>query len=38
MSTILHTVFDVGKMRLDPTIPRKPGQLVLNGTPIKELF
>ena len=38
MTTILHTVFDVGKMRLDSTIPRVPGQLVLDGTPIKELF
>ncbi len=38
MSTILHTVFDVGKMRLDPTVPRNPGKLVLDREPIKELF
>ena len=38
MSTILHTVFDAGKMRLDPTVPRKPAKLVLDREPIKELF
>jgi len=38
MTTIMHTVFDVGKMRLDPTVPRDMAQLIQNGSPIEELF
>ena len=38
MSTILHTVFDAGKMRLDPTVPLQTGKLVLDREPIQELF
>ena len=38
MSTILHTVFDVGKMRLDSTVPRNLSQLIQSGERIEELF
>ena len=38
MTTIMHTVFDVGKMRLDSTLPRDLNQRIQKGTPIKELF
>ena len=38
MSSIMHTVFDVGKMRLDSTVPRNLSQLLQNNPPIEELF
>ncbi len=38
MGTILHSVFDVGQMRVARNIPREVMQLVDNSPPIKELF
>ncbi len=38
MATIMHTMFDVGKMRLDSTIPRNLDQLIQAGQPIEPLF
>lgn len=37
MSTILHTLFDAGKLRVDPGIPQAIAKLV-EADPIRELF
>ena len=37
MATIMHTLLDVGKMRLDSTVPREVSQLVHAGEPIDQL-
>ena len=38
MATVMHTLFDVGTMRLQPGLPPKVSQLVENGQPIGPLF
>jgi uncharacterized protein (DUF1501 family) len=38
MATIIHTLFDVGKLRLRQGIPRELLQLTEVGEPIKQLF
>ena len=37
LSTVLHALFDVGQMRLDPAVPRELARLV-EAKPIEELF
>jgi hypothetical protein len=37
-ATILHVLFDVGKMRLDASLPQKVLDRAQRGTPIRELF
>jgi hypothetical protein len=38
LTTILHTVFDVGQLRVARGLPRELAALVQDGQPIKELF
>jgi len=38
MATVMHTLFDVGQMRLQPGLPPKVSKLVENGQPIGPLF
>jgi uncharacterized protein (DUF1501 family) len=38
MATITHTVFDVGKMRLQASLPPEILRLTENGRPIEQLF
>jgi uncharacterized protein (DUF1501 family) len=38
MSTIMHTLFDVGEMRLQQGLPPDLRRLVENGRPIETLF
>ena len=38
MATILHAMFDVGKLRLEAGLPRELSALFDNGQPIRELF
>jgi hypothetical protein len=38
MATVFHAMFDVGKLRLDPSIPADLSRLVQAGEPIGELF
>jgi uncharacterized protein (DUF1501 family) len=38
VATLMHTMFDAGKMRLDTGLPREFSQLVLDSKPIAELF
>ena len=38
MATVMHTLFDVGEMRLQPGLPPRVSQLVENGQPIGPLF
>ena len=38
MATVFHTLFDVGQLRLDPSIPADLSRLVQSHEPIKELF
>ncbi len=38
MSTLMHTLFDVGQLRLVQGLPRNLTQLVENGQPIQQLF
>jgi hypothetical protein len=37
LSTVLHALFDVGQMRLDPGVPRELARLA-EAPPIAELF
>ena len=37
-ATVMHTLFDVNKMRLDVTLPQKLQDRAQRGTPIRELF
>jgi hypothetical protein len=37
VATILHTLFDVGQLRLEPGLPRELLRLVETGEPIREL-
>jgi hypothetical protein len=37
MSTIFHSLFDIGKLRLDPAVPRDVAKLIEQGQPIGEL-
>ena len=38
MATVLHTMFDVGQLRLAAGLPQDLLRLVENGQPIRELF
>jgi uncharacterized protein (DUF1501 family) len=38
MSTIFHSLFDIGKLRLDPAVPRDVAKLIEQGQPIAELM
>ena len=38
MATVLHTMFDIGRLRLEPGIPRDLAKLIENGHPIGQLF
>jgi hypothetical protein len=38
MSTLMHTMFDVGLFRLKQGVPRELSNLVENGKPIEQLF
>lgn len=38
MATIMHTLFDVGQLRLAPAVPRDLMQTIERGEPIRELF
>ena len=38
MATLMHTLFDVGTLRLESGIPRSLSKLIENGKPIRELF
>jgi hypothetical protein len=38
MATVMHTLFDVGQMRLQPGLPPEVSKLVENGQPIGPLF
>jgi uncharacterized protein (DUF1501 family) len=37
MATVMHTVLDIGRLRLDASVPRNLAQLIENGKPIKQL-
>jgi uncharacterized protein (DUF1501 family) len=37
MATLFDTVFDLGQMRLDPSLPREVGAALLRGRVIREL-
>jgi hypothetical protein len=37
VATILHTLFDVGQLRLEPGVPRDLARLIERGEPIREL-
>jgi hypothetical protein len=36
-ATIMHTLFDVGQLRIDPSVPRDISQVITAGAPIKQL-
>lgn len=38
MATVMHTLFDVGAMRLDPSVPREISQHIDRGSRIEQLF
>ncbi|MEO2023359.1 MAG: DUF1501 domain-containing protein, partial [Pirellulaceae bacterium] len=38
MATIMHTLFDIGKVRLDPALPRELIELLEKDRPIDRLF
>lgn len=38
MATVMHTLFDIGQLRLVRGVPREVTQLVESGQPIRELF
>ena len=38
MSTIMHTLFDLGELRLDPSLPRDVANVVQSGEPIQPLM
>jgi uncharacterized protein (DUF1501 family) len=38
MASIMHTLFDVGQLRLAPAVPRELMQTIERGEPIRELF
>ena len=37
LSTVMHSLFDVGKLRLASGIPKELVRVIENGTPIREL-
>jgi hypothetical protein len=37
LATIMHTVFDVGQLRLDRTLPSDLQRMITEGQPIVEL-
>ena len=37
-ATIMHTLFDIGELRLQPSVPRDIAQIIERDTPISELF
>jgi len=38
MATVMHTLFDIGTLRLDSSVPRNISQHIERGRPIDELF
>jgi hypothetical protein len=38
VATLMHTMFDIGQLRLDASLPRELSQLVQASEPIRELF
>lgn len=38
MATVMHALFDVGKLRIHPGLPRNLTKLIENGKPIEQLF
>jgi len=38
MATVMHTLFDIGTLRLDSSVPRNISQHIERGRPIQELF
>ncbi|MFP6766487.1 MAG: DUF1501 domain-containing protein [Planctomycetaceae bacterium] len=38
MATVMHTLFDIGTLRLDSSVPRNISQHIERGRPVKELF
>jgi hypothetical protein len=38
MATIMHTLFDIGKLRLEPGVPRELLQFIEGSPPIPELI
>lgn len=38
VATLMHTMFDIGELRLDASLPRELSQLVQASEPIRELF
>lgn len=38
MATVMHTLFDVGQLRLRQGVPRSLAKLIENGQPIEQLF
>ena len=38
VATLLHTMFDVGRLRLDTGLPQELSQIVQRGEPIRELL
>jgi hypothetical protein len=38
LASVMHTLFDVGKLRLDSSVPRDLAGLIERSQPIKELF
>ena len=37
LGTVMNTLFDVGKLRLDPTVPTKLAQIITDSKTIKPL-
>ena len=37
MSTIMHTLFDIGELRLADSVPKPVADIITGGSPIEEL-
>ena len=37
LATIMHTLFDIGELRLEPSVPRELLQAITENDPIREL-
>ena len=38
LASVMHTLFDVGQLRVTPGLPNDVAQVVTSGEPIRELF
>jgi hypothetical protein len=38
LATIFHSMFDIGELRLEPSVPRPLMQLIESGQPIESLI